>query len=76
MSFDDLIEKWETFRVGTNRADLCWEMKSPPPYEELDILNEHAEKLELELDETENVGYLSRKPFHTNKVYRILFNYK
>jgi hypothetical protein len=76
MDLDKLIEKWSPFRVGTNRADICWEMKFPPPDVEIDILNKHAEKLELEIDETDYVGWPGRKPFHTKKIYRILFTTK
>lgn len=76
MTFDELVLKLEPFRVGTNRADICWELKNPLPDNELDILNGNAEKLELELDETDYVGYPGRKPYYTKSVYRILFSYK
>jgi hypothetical protein len=76
MTFIELTTKLEPFKVGTNRADVCWELKKPLPDNELDILNEMAEKLELELDETDYVGYPGRKPYLTKKIYRILFTYK
>jgi hypothetical protein len=76
MTFTELLTKLEPFKVGTNRADICWELKKPIPDDELDILNENAEKLELELDETDFVGYPGRKPFYTKSIYRILFTHK
>jgi hypothetical protein len=76
MTFTELLTKLEPFKVGTNRADICWESKKPIPDDELDILNENAEKLELELDEMDYVGYPGRKPFYTKRIYRILFTYK
>lgn len=76
MTFEELVLKLEPFRVGTNRADICWELKTPLLEDELDILNEQAERLELEVDETDYVGYPGTKPFHTKSIYRILFTHR